>query len=406
MQLSIVIPSHNEEGIIKDTVQAIHKYAHSVFQEFEIIVVENGSTDKTADIIKNLQSKYSKIKLLNLPQPSYGDALLEGIKTSKGELVIIYNADFYDLKFIDIAKDDLSGYDIIIGSKNLPSSKDKRPFLRILVTKLFNLLLKLLFNFKGTDTHGIKIFRRTKIINIINNCKTKTGIVDSEIIIKAERANLKKKEVPVTVIEKRPPRFKKRFINTFSDIYELSKALNDGKTPIKSLLPKFLLLIALLLILALQIKISYPKQEIAFIKRNLNLTYDQKMGVKQGIDLYRYLLFLKNNLPQNATVLIPPMKYPWPYTGNGGYMLYFLYPRKIVSLTFDNKIPEGVTYSLMLPNDNGEILEQNKAWPPFKIDSKKIIYLNENTNLPETVFVNYDPLDSRNINSRGIIELK
>ena len=120
---------------------------------------------------------------------------------------------------------DLLGYDLVTGSKLLSLSKDNRSLTRKLITLFFNLFLKLFFGFKGTDTHGIKALKRNKILPIINKCRTETGIFDSELVIRSQRVGLDILELPVEVIEKRPPRFSNRIFQTPVDIIKLYVAL-------------------------------------------------------------------------------------------------------------------------------------------------------------------------------------
>lgn len=225
MLLSVVAPAFNEEEIIKPFLLKVTSVLEKESQDCEILVVENGSTDRTRQIVENLSKENKKIKLLCLPKPSYGKALKKGLQESKGDSIVIFNIDFWDSKFLTLAVTNLLGYDIIVGSKNLPGSSDKRPMIRKIVTRLWVFFLKTFFGFSGTDTHGIKILRRAKIKSILKSCRTEGGIFDSEFLIRAQRAGLKILELPVEVTEIRPPRFKGRFWTTFKDIWELWRVL-------------------------------------------------------------------------------------------------------------------------------------------------------------------------------------
>lgn len=226
MILSVIVPAYNEEKLLSIFIKEVVSYLEKTCPDYELLIVENGSQDKTLEIARAFSQKNRHIKAEHLAKPSYGAALVWGMKKAKGDYLVIFNVDFWDKKFIDLAKIDLFGYDLVNGSKNLPGSYDKRPLTRRLVTRGFNLLLKILFGFLGTDTHGIKALRREKILPVLKKCKIKTGIFDSELVIRAQRAGLKFLELPVEIEEIRPNRFGfKRILETPKDLLKLYLAL-------------------------------------------------------------------------------------------------------------------------------------------------------------------------------------
>lgn len=230
MKLSIVLPAKDEEELLENTVTSIRKYTSKIKLQSEIIIVENGSSDRTLEIASRLGRKYKNVRVEYLPYSSYGEAILKGIQSSKSEFVAVFNVDFWNKKFINLVKKDLLGNDIVSGSKNLSTSKDKRPFLRKVVTKLFNFYIKIVFEYKGTDTHGVKVFKRSKALSVLKTCKANSGIFDTELMIKSQRAGLKILELPVNVVERRKTRFGlKRLLDTPKDILELSLVLKGEK---------------------------------------------------------------------------------------------------------------------------------------------------------------------------------
>ncbi len=226
MKVSVILPSRNEEQLLKNAILDVFKYIKNKKYSFEILVVENGSDDNTEEIIRNLQKAHKEIKLLK-SKPGYGYALRKGIENAAGEFIIIFNVDFYDLRLIDLIDIDLYGRDFIIGSKMANWSKDKRSKTRKFVSYLFNKYLNIALGFKGSDTHGIKIIKREVIKNVYKKCKTTSGIFDTELVIRAQRAGYKFADFPVTVEEKRPPRFTQRLIDTPKDIYNLTRSLSS-----------------------------------------------------------------------------------------------------------------------------------------------------------------------------------
>lgn len=225
MLLSVVVPIFNEEELICDFINQVTKKLSAEKIDYEFILVENGSTDRTLSILRQLAKSRPQLLVFHLPRPGYGQALKHGLKKAKGGTVIVFNADFWQPEFIKLAKNNLGGADVIIGSKNLPTSEDHRPLRRRLITRLFVTFLRLFLGFKGSDTHGIKAFKRKVLKEILPRCKIKSSLFDSEFLVKAQRAGFKIAEVPVKVREVRPPRFKGRFLSTPKDLCELFLAL-------------------------------------------------------------------------------------------------------------------------------------------------------------------------------------
>ncbi len=223
-KVSVVLPARNEEQLIKSCLTDIYKFLDSKKYAYEILVVINGSSDETLNIVKELSLKNKNIKIVD-SKAGYGQALKKGMQVAKGGYVVIFNVDFYDLKMIDLIDIDLYGRDLVMGSKMAHWSEDKREFQRRVFSFGYNLLLKLFFGFKGSDTHGIKVMKRIVIDKILKKCKTTSGIMDTEFVIKAQKENFKIADFPVVVEEKREPRFPNRLFSTPVDIYNLLKAL-------------------------------------------------------------------------------------------------------------------------------------------------------------------------------------
>jgi glycosyltransferase involved in cell wall biosynthesis len=207
-KLSIIIPVYNEEQILQNEIDEMIFKMDATFPnlDYEVFLVENGSTDQTKAIVGALTKKYPVVRAIYLPVASYGLALRAGLLQGEGINVIIFNIDFWDLEFIGSAFELISKFDAVVGSKNMPGAQDRRSFSRRFVTKSFNRALKILFGFQGTDTHGIKMFIRDKIVPVVRLCKTSQEIFDTELILRAQKMGLKIAELPVGCEEKRETR--------------------------------------------------------------------------------------------------------------------------------------------------------------------------------------------------------
>lgn len=225
MNLSVILPTRNEEFLIKDTLKDIQSFLNKQnLSSYEILVVVNGTNDNTTQIVSEFTKTDKHIKLLKSKE-GYGRALKFGLKKAKGNYIAIFNVDFYDLKMIDLIKIDLYGKDFIIGSKMAHWSEDERPNSRKTISYLFNKFLKFVFGFNGSDTHGIKLIRSSVVKKILPKCKTMSGIFDTEFVLRAQESGFKFADFPVRVIEKRPPRFSQRLVQTPIDIYNLYLSL-------------------------------------------------------------------------------------------------------------------------------------------------------------------------------------
>jgi len=95
--------------------------------------------------------------------------------------------------------------DMVVGSKAAKGASDRRPLLRRLATRVHNKLLKVLVGFRGTDTHGLKAFRRDQLAPVVRACVVDRDVFASELVIRAWRQGLKVVEIPVQLHEKRQP---------------------------------------------------------------------------------------------------------------------------------------------------------------------------------------------------------
>ena len=207
--LSLVLPAHNEQPFLEATVDELVSGLRERRADFEILVVENGSTDDTAAEAERLAQKVPELRLLSLPGADYGAALRTGLLASRAEVVVNFDVDHYDLGFLDRAVALLSGPDapaIVLGSKRQPDSVDSRPWPRRVVTAVFAWILYAAFRLSVSDTHGMKALAREQVTPLAERCRFGTDLFDTELVIRSERAGLRIVELPVFVEERRPAR--------------------------------------------------------------------------------------------------------------------------------------------------------------------------------------------------------
>lgn len=226
---SVVIPVYNEEAILYDAISGLReKFAERGFS-YEIIVAENGSKDATVRIGTELAAKHPDVTFFSLGEPNYGKAMKEGILRARGTFVVCEEIDLCDVDFHAraLAILESSEADLVIGSKLLGEAQDDRPMVRHAASMFYNGLLRVTLGFRGTDTHGLKAFRRTALLETVRSCLVDKDVFASEFVIRAERGGIRIKEIPVRVIEKRPPSINlfKRVPNVLKNVAKLTFAI-------------------------------------------------------------------------------------------------------------------------------------------------------------------------------------
>ena len=202
-KISLVVPAYNEEKLIVSSLKNILTYMIKNKYNFEVIVVDDGSKDKTKEKVRSIKDKH--VKLLSYkPNKGKGHAVKIGMLAAKGDLLLFLDADLSTPieeieKFIPLTKN----YDVVIASRALKESQIKvhQPFYREIIGKVFNKMVQLLAVWGIKDTQcGFKMFTK-KAANIIFKRQRIYGwAFDVELLFIAKKYRLKIKEMPVTWI--------------------------------------------------------------------------------------------------------------------------------------------------------------------------------------------------------------
>jgi glycosyltransferase involved in cell wall biosynthesis len=205
--LSIVIPVYNEEAILREACQELMARLDERGWDYELVLAENGSRDRTVEILRHLAEERPRLRYLHCQQPNYGLALKRGILDARGRYVICDEIDLCDVRFYDRALPllDAGGVDMVVGSKRAPGSEDHRPAYRRFATYVHNSLLRVALGFQGTDTHGVKAFVRERVAPTAARCVVDRDVFASELVLRAALEGRKVVEIPVALEEKRPP---------------------------------------------------------------------------------------------------------------------------------------------------------------------------------------------------------
>ena len=231
-EVSIVIPVYNEEGILVSSLTELVDELSSLELNYELIVAENGSTDQTIALAEAFASRHPQVSVLSIGEPNYGKALREGIFLARGTFVICDEIDLCDVNFYRVALEELrNGYELVVGSKRAPGARDRRPAYRRAATQVLNGMLRVAVGFRGTDTHGLKAFRRKALLDIVTACVVDRDMFASEFVVRAHRAECKWLEVPIDLVEKRPPSIHlfRRVPHVMKNIVRLTAIIRLGR---------------------------------------------------------------------------------------------------------------------------------------------------------------------------------
>ena len=204
IKLSVIIPAYNEEKRITGTLRAIDSYLKNQNYSYEILVVDDGSKDKTVDITKSLMSEIQNLNVTgHKKNRGKGYAVRFGMLEAKGEYRLLTDAD-NSTSVDQIEKmwpEFDAGYDVVIGSRDVEGaiSDPPQPSTRVLTGNVFKLLRKIIVGlWKVDDTQcGFKAFSAKCVEKVFVKGKIDRFAFDPEILILAKRAGYKIKEVPI-----------------------------------------------------------------------------------------------------------------------------------------------------------------------------------------------------------------
>lgn len=191
--LSIAIPAYNEEENIKLVVTDALKKLPKYFRDWEIIVVDDGSTDKTGEIVDKLVAKNKNLRVIHQKNGGYSSAMLAGIKAAKKEFVAYMPADGQFM--VDDMKhcfEIFSGADLILGYRGGRTDYATK---RIFFSYGYLLLLLILFDIKYMDVGWVNIWRTNKVQRLKLTCAEGIFIL-TEILVRFKRKGLNIVEAP------------------------------------------------------------------------------------------------------------------------------------------------------------------------------------------------------------------
>lgn len=210
-RLSVVIPAYNEEpNFKKGLIDEAPRYLSKQSYDYEILIVDDGSDDETADLAQKFAKKYKNVRVIKNPHQGKAETVKTGVIEAKGEYILFTDFDqATPLSEVEKLLPLFPEYDIAIGSRQLPGAKrEKEPFHRHLMGLVFNLIVQIIAVRGIWDTQaGFKCFKAGVAKELFGKLKVygkgkqvKGALVtafDVELLFIAKKMGYKIKEVPI-----------------------------------------------------------------------------------------------------------------------------------------------------------------------------------------------------------------
>jgi glycosyltransferase involved in cell wall biosynthesis len=200
---SFIIPAYNESERLRVSLPKILDYVREQQLVCEVIVVNDGSVDDTADVVRDFMALHPEIQLIENPgNRGKGYSVRNGMLHGQGDILLFTDADLsspiYEAGKLFAALQE--GADVAIGSRWLQSElqTERQPWYRQLYGRLFNLALRISLGLKYRDTQcGFKAFRREAARTIFTRQRVERWGFDPELLFLASKFNLRTIEIPV-----------------------------------------------------------------------------------------------------------------------------------------------------------------------------------------------------------------
>lgn len=211
MKLSVIIPAYNEELILSDTIRILYDaldamLQRSVFDDYELIFVSDGSSDKTPQLLSDAEAQYPRLRTCIYPQNrGKGYAVRKGILASDGDLVLYTDCDLaYGTDVIEAAVRQMTdtGADVLIGSRAIhPEGYNGYTPLRKVASVLYLRILGIAAGFRLSDSQaGFKALKGNIGREIFAQCEIDRFAFDLEMLMRAQKAGYSVTELPIKIV--------------------------------------------------------------------------------------------------------------------------------------------------------------------------------------------------------------
>jgi dolichol-phosphate mannosyltransferase len=206
--LSVVIPTFNESQGLRRCVEEVARATAAVAPNFEIIVIDDGSTDDTLEVAREVAGEIDGVHVeATTSNAGKGSALIRGMQAARGDLVLFVDADLevhprqLGLLYETLVREDA---DVVIGSKLHPDAQIEYPLKRRILSRGYYVLIRVLFRLPVHDTQtGLKLYRRRVLERVGPRLLVKRFAHDLEALVNAHRMGYRIVEAPVVVTRER-----------------------------------------------------------------------------------------------------------------------------------------------------------------------------------------------------------
>jgi glycosyltransferase involved in cell wall biosynthesis len=204
--VDIVIPVLNEAHVLRKSVETVLSFSRARLPyRWQLVIVDNGSTDGTQAVAAALTAQYSEVKFIHMTQRGRGRALRNAWLQSKADIVCYMDVD------LSTGLDHLpqlvgaiahEGYDLATGSRLMRQSRTTRSLKREVVSRIYNLLVKAILFTKFSDAQcGFKAMSRRAVEAIVPKVEDQSWFFDTEMLVLAEKSGYRIKDIPVVWVE-------------------------------------------------------------------------------------------------------------------------------------------------------------------------------------------------------------
>lgn len=206
IKVDVVIPVLNEAHVLEKSVLAVSGFLEKNLPcQWNIVIVDNGSTDGTFELAQKLAKEYEYVRFVHLDERGRGRALREAWRTSSADIVLYTDVDLStELAALPKLVNALvyEGYDIAVGSRLAKGAKTTRCLKREITSRVYNLFIKCILFTKFTDAQcGFKAVNRKVVTELVPRVKNQFWFFDTELLVLAEKQGYRIKDIPVTWIE-------------------------------------------------------------------------------------------------------------------------------------------------------------------------------------------------------------
>ncbi len=203
--VDVIIPVLNEEKALAGSVGILREFlGENLSCRWRIVIVDNGSVDGTAAVAQDLVQRYSDVAYIHLEIKGRGRALRKAWLDSEADVVSYMDVDLSTGldAFPEMIRALDDGYDVVVGSRLMKGSKVQRCLKREIMSRGYNLLIKLMFRSGFSDAQcGFKAVRRGVVQDLVPLIEDQAWFFDTELLLLAGRKGYRIKNVPVEWVE-------------------------------------------------------------------------------------------------------------------------------------------------------------------------------------------------------------